>query len=105
MTGWIISWIIVGIVTWPMEILLLGLKTFNKYGSGDVYDTIGDRFLTEYNRSMFPNDKSYKNPGLIGNIWSLICVVIVWPFDRLAMYLHWRDACKSVGLQQDRKGS
>ena len=104
MTGWIISWIIIGLITWPIVFLLLGWKTNSKCGEKE-YDEIGKIWIENYFKSMFPNSTLYERSGILGILWAAICIVITWPFDRLAMYLHWRDACKLVGLQQERKGS
>lgn len=109
MIGFGIWWIIVGFVTWPVVIVAFAYATYSKYdGDKHIYDVIGDLWLDGYVQSMIPKFlRNTKNCilQLFGVVWVAVCVGICWPFDRFAMYMHWKDACRSIDSQREREGS
>lgn len=99
---WCIWWIVFGLITWVMEIAFLAQITCSRFDlDRDVCHKIGSEWMDDHFCSMIPVFMA-KSP-IFGNLWTFLCTFVAWPFDRIAMYIHWKETCKRFNVK--KKGS
>lgn len=99
----VIWWILFGLVTWTFEFLMLSSVTLDKVNNDlEAYHRVGDLWIDEYFYGIYGFDKT-EEPGGVRVILALIALVsalvLVWPFDRVVMYIRWSKAFKQVELE------
>lgn len=98
MVVWCVWWIVFGLLTWVSELIILGLITLSKFDRS-VYHEIGSKWIDKYFESMVP--VFMRKSAVLGNLWTSLCVLVTWPFDRVVMYIHWKETCKHFSVERE----
>lgn len=96
----VIWWIYFAVMTWFVEFMMLRMVTLDKTKNYlEHYYRIGDLWIDEYFYGIYGFDKT-EEPGCVRAILAIlslfVALFVVWPFDRVAMYIRWRNAFKQV---------
>lgn len=96
----VIWWIFFAVITWVVEFMMLSMVTLDKTKNDlELYYRIGDLWIDEYFYGIYGFDKT-EEPGGVRVILAIVslfvALFVVWPFDRVVMYIRWRNAFKQV---------
>lgn len=96
----VIWWIFFAVMTWLVEFVMLCSVTLDKTKNDrGLYNRIGDLWIDEYFYGIYGFDKTEEPGGVrvtLAIVSLFVALFVVWPFDRVVMYIRWRNAFKQV---------
>ena len=97
----VIWWIFFGIMTCQMEFVAICTATNNKAKRNDeLYKRIRDLWIDNHFVPIVGYDDRIEDLDEIKIalqfIMAFVCCILVWPFDRIMMYIHWREAVRQA---------